>query len=329
LALLALALLAAGCAKTVDPLPGGVTVSGSVSGSASAASSSPINMGALKGPTGMALAALIDDPSAPPLELTLAASPDAITPGLIDGSLDMALIPANLAALLHTKTAGGVQVAAVAVLGTLSIVERGDSIHQFTDLAGHSLASTGLGTTPQYVMDFLLGKAGLTDQVTIDYRSEAAEAVAAMTAGQTDLAILPEPYTSALLAADDTLRIALDLTDVWDQLAPESQLVSAVLVATSDFAEQHPDELAAVVEAYRSAVEFTNQQPDQAAIGIVDLGVVADPAIAAAAIPRSHIVALTGQEMRTALDGYLSVLHQANPASVGDVWPITGLYVAD
>ena len=66
-------------------------------------------------------------------------------PKLIKGELDMAAIPANLAATLYQKTNGGIQVMAVNTLGVLYVVEKGDSIHSFADLKGRTILSTGKG----------------------------------------------------------------------------------------------------------------------------------------------------------------------------------------
>ena len=50
---------------------------------------------------------------------------DEIVPLLMKGELDMAAIPANLAATLYQKTEGGIQAVAVNTLGVLYVVEKG------------------------------------------------------------------------------------------------------------------------------------------------------------------------------------------------------------
>ena len=58
-------------------------------------------------------------------------------PLLIKGELDMACVPANLAAVLYNKTEGAVQVLAVNTLGVLYIVENGESVQSLADLKGN------------------------------------------------------------------------------------------------------------------------------------------------------------------------------------------------
>ena len=72
-------------------------------------------------------------------DLQLYGAADEIVPKLIKGELDMAAIPANLAATLYQKTNGGIQVMAVNTLGVLYVVEKGDSVHSFADLKGRTI----------------------------------------------------------------------------------------------------------------------------------------------------------------------------------------------
>ena len=110
-------------------------------------------------------------------DLQLYGAADEIVPKLIKGELDMAAIPANLAATLYQKTNGGIQVMAVNTLGVLYVVEKGNTVHSFADLKGRTILSTGKGTTPEYVLRYLLKKNGLDPDkdVKIEYYSEASE----------------------------------------------------------------------------------------------------------------------------------------------------------
>ena len=58
-------------------------------------------------------------------DLQLYGAADEIVPLLMKGELDMAAIPANLAATLYQKTEGGIQAVAVNTLGVLYVVEKG------------------------------------------------------------------------------------------------------------------------------------------------------------------------------------------------------------
>ena len=103
------------------------------------------SIAALKGPTAMGLVKLMKDSESGETTgneytFTLAGSADEVTPALLKGELDMACVPANLAAVLYNKTEGEIEVLAVNTLGVLYILENGDSVQSLSDLAGKTVA---------------------------------------------------------------------------------------------------------------------------------------------------------------------------------------------
>ena len=286
---------------------------------------------ALKGPTAMGLVKLMSDaPSSangPLYDFTLAGSADEVTPALIKGELDMACVPANLAAVLYNKTEGAVQVLAVNTLGVLYVVEKGDTVHSFADLKGRTILSTGKGTTPEYVLRYLLTANGLDPDkdVDIQYYSEATEVTAQMASTQDAIAVLPQPYVTAAGLKDDTLRVALDLTAEWDKVA-DTQLITGVTVVRKAYAEEHPDVVAAFLADYAQSVNAANTDLDGTAALCEEQGVVAKAAIAKKALPNCNIVCLTGEELKADVSGYLQVLYDADPAAVGGTLPGEDFY---
>ncbi len=49
-----------------------------------------------------------------------------ITTGIVQGTIDIAAVPCNLASVLYNKTEGAIQVAAINTLGVLYVVEKGE-----------------------------------------------------------------------------------------------------------------------------------------------------------------------------------------------------------
>lgn len=292
----------------------------------------PVRIAGLKGPTTMGLVNLLDmeqqDTAALDYDLQLYGTADEIVPGLIKGELDMAAIPANLAAALYQKTKGGIQVMAVNTLGVLYVVEKGDTVHSMADLAGRTILSTGKGTTPEYLLRYLLEKNGLDPDkdVKIQYCSEATEVTAQMAAAQKDaIAVLPQPYVTAAGMKDPSLRVALDLTAEWDKVS-DSQLVTGVTVVRTQYAQEHPDVVEAFLQEYAQSVRTANTDLDRTAALCEQQGVVAKAAIAKKALPACNIVCRTGDEMQKDVSAYLSVLCAADPAAVGGKLPDEGFY---
>lgn len=292
----------------------------------------PVRIAGLKGPTTMGLVNLLDmeqqGTAALDYDLQLYGTADEIVPGLIKGELDMAAIPANLAAALYQKTKGGIQVMAVNTLGVLYVVEKGDTVHSMADLAGRTILSTGKGTTPEYLLRYLLEKNGLDPDkdVKIQYCSEATEVTAQMAAVQKDaIAVLPQPYVTAAGMKDPSLRVALDLTAEWDKVS-DSQLVTGVTVVRTQYAQEHPDVVEAFLQEYAQSVRTANTDLDRTAALCEQQGVVAKAAIAKKALPACNIVCRTGDEMQKDVSAYLSVLCAADPAAVGGKLPDEGFY---
>ncbi len=291
----------------------------------------PLRIAGLKGPTTMGLVNLLSmeqaGTAAMDYDLQLYGAADEIVPLLIKGELDMAAIPANLAATLYQKTSGGIQAVAVNTLGVLYVVEQGDTVHSMADLKGRTILSTGKGTTPEYVLRYLLTANGIDPDkdVDIQYYSEATEVTAQMASTQDAIAVLPQPYVTAAGLKDDTLRVALDLTAEWDKVA-DTQLITGVTVVRKAYAEEHPDVVAAFLADYAQSVNAANTDLDGTAALCEEQGVVAKAAIAKKALPNCNIVCLTGEELKADVSGYLQVLYDADPAAVGGTLPSEDFY---
>ena len=293
--------------------------------------SEPLRIAGLKGPTTMGLVNLLtmeqDGTAAMDYDLQLYGAADEIVPLLMKGELDMAAIPANLAATLYQKTSGGIQALAVNTLGVLYVVEQGETVHSFADLAGRTILSTGKGTTPEYVLRYLLRANGIDPDkdVTIEYCSEATEVTALMATTTDAIAVLPQPYVTAASLKDETLRVALDLTAEWEKVS-DNQLVTGVTVVRTAYAEEHPDVVAAFLADYAKSVEAANTDLDGTAALCEEQGVVAKAAIAKKALPACNIVCLTGAGLKANAEGYLQVLFDADPATVGGAMPGADFY---
>ncbi len=285
----------------------------------------------LKGPTSIGMIEIMENADngkgENQYDFKIAGSADEITPLLIKGELDIAAVPANLASVLYNKTEGGIQVLAVNTLGVLYIVERGESISTLADLKGKTIYATGKGSTPEYNLRYLLISAGIDpdEDVVIEWKSEPTEVVALMSEEPGSIAMLPQPYVTVAQGAIEDLRIALDLTEEWSALGTGSEMVTGVVIARSEFIEEHPTIISGFLEEYEHSVEFVNSSVSEAA-ELVEKFDIVKAAVAEKAIPYCNIVYITGSEMQSALGGYLQVLFEQSSESVGGVLPADGFY---
>ena len=318
---LTLALSLAACGKKAEEAP-------------EAPAEEPVTtrVAALKGPTAMGMVKLMsDDPQSaegPLYAFTLAGAADEVTPSLIKGELDMACVPANLASVLYNKTEGEIITLAVNTLGVLYIVENGNAVNSMADLAGKTIVAAGKGSTPEYALRYLLTENGIdpdTD-VTIDWKSEHAECVAALASGAATIALLPQPFVTVAQTKIEGLRMALDLTAEWDALDNGSGMITGVVVARKSFVEEHPAAVAAFLEDYAASVEWVNGNNADAAQLISQFGIIEAAPVAQKALPYCNIVCITGDELAEKLSGYLEVLFEAEPTAVGGKLPGDDFY---
>ena len=292
-----------------------------------AKSQTPIKVGALKGPTAMGMAQMLDDNQ---YEFTISASPDEIVPMIVQGQVDIAAVPANLAAVLYQKTQKQVNVLAVNTLGILYLVENGNSIQSVEDLKGKTIYASGKGATPEYALNSVLTAHGIDplSDVTIEYKSEHAEVVAALAADPTAVGLLPQPFVTTAVMKNDQLRVALDLNELWESGTEDgSRLVTGVAVVRKEFLEKHPKEVETFMEAYKKSVDFVNEDTQAAAEIIGNHDIIAKE-VAVKAIPECSIVFVEGKEMKTMLSGYLNTLLEQNPETVGGAVPDDDFYYA-
>ena len=304
-----------------------------------ATSQQPVDVraAALKGPTAMGLVKFMDEAEAGTASdnnysFQIAASPDELTPQIAQESLDIACVPANLASVLYNNTDGAVRVLAVNTLGVLYICDSNGSIQSVADLAGKTIYASGKGSTPEYALNYILEGNGLTPgrDVTIEWKSEHAECVAAMTQDSQAIALLPQPFVTTAQMKDDSIRTALDLTEEWNALqndADASSLITGVVVARADFVDERPEAVEAFMKHYRESVAFVNEDVEAAA-ELVDAYDIVPAAVTQKAIPACNIVCMEGSEMKNALSGYFEVLFEQNPKSVGGTLPGDDFYYA-
>lgn len=292
-----------------------------------------IRIGGLTGATSIGMVKLMGDDengeAVNSYEFTVAGSADELTPKLIQGELDIAAIPANLAAVLYNNTKGAIKLLAVNTLGVLYIVAKGVEINNISDLKGKTIYATAKGSVPEYVLRYILSSNGIDPDkdVTIEWKSEPSEVVALMSASESSIAMLPQPYVTVAGNSVEGLSIALDMTEEWNKLNNGSTLITGVLAIRSDFAEKYPKQLAAFLDEYKASTEYVNNNVEDAAALVEKFGIF-KAAVAIKAIPYCNITYLAGEDMKTAVSGYLQVLFDQNPKAVGGTLPGEDFYYA-
>lgn len=331
---LVLALVLGGCSAPASSSSAASSTPASQPVSSSEAASqpvAPVAVAALKGPTAMGLVKLMaDDEAQGRYSFSIAGAVDEITPKLVQGNVQIAAVPANLASVLYNNTKGQVQVLAINTLGVLYIVENGEDIHTVEDLRGKTILSAGKGATPEYALNFMLEQNGIDPEkdVTIEYKAEHSECAAVLNVKDKAIAMLPQPFVTAAQMKNDQIRVAIDLNREWAQAQEKpSSLITGVVVARTDFVEANPQAVADFLAAYKASVDYvTDPNNIEPAADLVAKYDIVSAAIAQRAIPQCNITFIAGEEMRTRLSGYLEILFGQNPKAVGGALPDENFY---
>ncbi len=260
----------------------------------------------------------------------VSSAPDEVMAKLINGSVDIAALPTNVAAAVYNKSEQEISIAAINTLGVLHILERGDTIQSVSDLEGKTIYATGQGSTPEYVLNYILQKNNIQN-VTVEYMAEHAELATALLSGDVNIALLPEPNVTAVLLKDNTIHQALDLTEEWNttqltnSLMP-SQLAMGCIVARKDFIQNNTDAFENFLKEYEESVNYVNNNISEAAELVQKYGIMDSATAAEKAIPNCNIVFIANDEMKNALQGFYQILFEANPKSIGGALPNEDFY---
>ena len=282
----------------------------------------PLSVATLAGPTGMGMIELFDNPA---YDVSLLTTPDQISPKIISGEATVATIPSNLAAVLYNKMKGGIKIVSVNTMGVLYVVENGDTVNSIEDLAGKTLYATGQGATPEYVLNKILKENGL-DDVTVQYMGAHADLANAVAAGDVKLALLPEPFVSAVLAQNPDVKVKLDINAEWQKIYGENAgMPMGVTVVSGAFAQDQAS-MNQLIADYTASVNYVVSDPESAAKDIVAQQIVGAEPVAKAAIPRCGLSFITGESCKAILADYFQVMFESNPESVGGAVPDDDIY---
>jgi len=292
-----------------------------------------IRVGSLKGPTSMGILFMMEkagqEQTDSLYEFQMATAADELLPLMVKGDLDIALVPANVAAVLYQRMEGGVAVIDINTLGVLYLVTGTADITNVADLKGKTIYLTGKGTTPEASLKYILQQNGLTEaDYTLEYKSEATEVAAVLAENPAAIGLLPQPFVTAALMQNDALKVVMDINEEWEKVQGDggNGMVTGVTVVRREFLQEHEGAVKEFLEEHRESTASVNEDTEKGAALAVKAGIVAKEPIAQKAIPECNITCVTGGEMKAALSAYLDVLADFNAELVGGAVPGEDFY---
>ena len=292
-----------------------------------------VRVGGMKGPTSMGLMFLKDAAEAGEASenyvFTMVTAADELLPLMIKGEMDIALVPANVASVLYNKTEGGIAVIDINTLGVLYMVSGDTAVDSVDDLKGKTIYLTGKGTTPDYVLHYILSENGLQEgDYTLEYKSEATEVAALLAENPEAIGLLPQPFVTVACAQNEALQVVMDMNEQWTLLQGEdgSRMVTGVTVVRKEFLEENEKAVLNFLKEHEASAAAINEDVEKGAELVVNAGIIAKAPIAQKAIPKCNITYIDGEEMKQALSGYLNVLFELDASAVGGALPAEDFY---
>ena len=292
-----------------------------------------VNLYVLSGPTGIGAMNLWAAADAGETQntyyITMPGANDEVVAAISNGDADIAAVATNLAATLYNKTSGGVTVLAVNTLGVLSLLGSGQEIASIADLAGKTIYAPGQGANPEYILRYVLNGNGLDPDkdVTIRFVGEGSEL---LTVWQTDpkaVIMAPQPVATSILMQNGNARTLFNMTDEWDRVSGgDSTLMMGCVIVRNEFLQENPGAVALFLQEYAASIEKAQSDVEGTAALCEQYGLIPKAALAQKAIPSCGLTFVTGAEMKSALSGYLQVMFDADPKSVGGAMPGDDFY---
>jgi NitT/TauT family transport system substrate-binding protein len=290
-----------------------------------------LNVGVLKGPSGFGAIGMMEETSSlgqgVTAEFQVLPSPVEMIARLSTGEIQAGLLPMNTAAKLYSQ-GGGFPLAAVPGLGSLYILSRDPGIKTWKDLEGKMVYAIGKGATPDYLLQYYLKAHGVeASAVTVDYSIPAPQLAQMASAGKADTLLLTQPFVALVQKQAPDMKIALDFQEAWRTLqgAAEAYPITAFVVDPV-WARERPEAFRVLMDSYRQSIDWVLAHPDEAAGLIEKYGILA-AGPARMALPDCGLAFFTALEAREEVTGFLKVLMELDPVSVGGKLPDEGFFL--
>lgn len=291
-----------------------------------------VDLYVLSGPTGIGAmnlwAAADAGETVNTYHVTMPGANDEVVAAISNGDADIAAVATNLAATLYNKT-GGVTVLAVNTLGVLSMLSSGEEIGTVAELKGKTIYSPGQGANPEYILRYVLSGNGLDPDkdVTIQFVGEGSELLTVWQSDPDAILMAPQPVATSILMQNEGSRTLFDMTDEWDAVSGgDSALMMGCVIVRNEFLEENPEAVALFMEDYEASIAKAQSDVEGTAALCEQYGLIPKAALAQKAIPSCGLTFTTGAEMKTALSGYLQVMFDAEPKSIGGAMPEDDFY---
>jgi len=295
---------------------------------------SKITVGALRGPSAIGMIKLINEAATnnenSNFTYEIIGSPDIMIARIISNEIAIAVLPTNVAAKLYNK---GVNIKLIAVVGggvIYLVSDKNQNIKKgkWEDLKGKKINIISKGSTPDVVFRYLADKNGIDTEsdITCDYSFDQVELSQLLIAGKQNTGILPEPFVTGALEANDSLEIVMDIQEEWGKINSSNILPQTCLIVSSYVIDNYKNNLETFLKDYKDSISWSNNNPGDAGSMAEKLEIGIKEEIAETVIPRCNLIYLDKENAKEILDEYMEILYQFSPEDIGSKIPVSEFY---
>ena len=292
-----------------------------------------VNMYVLSGPTGIGAANLIalakDGKTANTYTFTVAQNNNDIVAAVSNGSADIAAVATNQASVLYNKTKGNVTVIAVNTSSVLYMLANGQEIKSVADLKGKTIYTPGQGANPEYILRYVLKGNNIDPDkdVKIEFVSDGNELPTVWAKDKDAVIMAPQPVATVLPTKYENAKVVLNMGEEWSKISDTDALLMGCVIVNNKFLSENPNAVKLFLTEYEASIKAGLADPAATAVICEENKILPVKApIIQKAIPNCGLTFITGEEMKTKLSGYLKIMFEANPQSVGGALPEEGFY---
>lgn len=293
-----------------------------------------MNVYVLAGPTGIGALNLWEKAELGESEntyhFTLTGANDEIVSAISKGEADIAAVATNLASTLYNRTEGGVTVLAVNTTGVLYMLSNGEEINSIADLKGKTIYSAGQGANPEYILRYVLNGNGVNPEsdVTINFVAEGSELLTVWANDPTAVIMAPQPVATNLKMKNENAKTVFDMSEEWSKISTDSSLFMGCVIVRNEYLENNKGAVETFLKEYKESINTAISDVEGTAALCEKRGIIPKAAIAKQAIPYCGLTFVEGKDLKDGLSGYLKVMYEANPKSVGGSLPSDDFYYA-
>lgn len=287
----------------------------------------------LKGPSAMSIVQLMHQgfsQNGIQADFVIYNEPEQVKALVLKLNTEIAMLPANIAAILYNKGAQNYSLVAIPVWGSLYLAGTDSSVKTIEDLRGKKIYLMAKGATPDIITRIILQGNHLDPvrDVNLDYTfSGHFELASAIASGRAKLGVIAEPFVSLATKRNPLVKVRIDLEKAWKDVFKDSiPIVQTAVLVRKDFLEGQPDLVRSFFVRYRESIEWLGEHPCSAGKLIAEYDIVPDEEVAKDALLACNIQFAYARDQKENIERYFRILFTFNPQVIGGKLPDADFY---